>query len=216
MERAWSANGPSGRWEARVEAGGPNGYRVRKSIYRHTKAEATAKLRQTTLRLERGHSVTDERMTVETFLTTWLSDVVQPAKRHSTWQGYSVNVNRHLLPLVGRRTLAKLSPADVQAVINAKRREGLSPRTVQYIHATLRAAIGMALRWGMVDLHRWPSRRASWGQTHHVRSQLGDRLQQRRVWLAVVSKRPDSPARFVALRRRSGASFVVGVSQRDV
>ena len=142
---------PDGRWEARVDAGGPNGYRVRKSIYGRTKAELTAKLRQTTLSLERGHSVTDERMTVETFLTTWLSDVVQPAKRHSTWQGYSVNVNRHLLPLIGRRTLAKLSPADVQAVINAKRREGLSPRTVQYIHATLRAALGVALRWGMVD-----------------------------------------------------------------
>jgi integrase len=51
---------------------------------------------------------------------------------------------------VGHRPLAKVSAADVQAVLNAKRSEGLAPRTVQYIHATMRAALGVAYRWGLV------------------------------------------------------------------
>jgi len=38
----------------------------------------------------------------------------------------------------------------VQALINTKRNEGLAPRTVQYVHATLRAALGVALRWGVI------------------------------------------------------------------
>jgi len=61
------------------------------------------------------------------------------------------NVRKHITPFIGHRTLAKLSPVDVQALINAKRTEGLAPRTVQYIHATLRAALGTALRWGLVQ-----------------------------------------------------------------
>ncbi|MDQ6784092.1 MAG: site-specific integrase, partial [Actinomycetota bacterium] len=54
-------------------------------------------------------------------------------------------------PLVGHRPLAKLSPADAQAVVNAKLAEGLAPRTVQYIHATLRASLAVACRWGLVS-----------------------------------------------------------------
>jgi integrase len=45
----------------------------------------------------------------------------------------------------------KLTPADVQAVLNIKQAEGLAPRTVQYIHATLRASLGVAMRWGLVE-----------------------------------------------------------------
>ena len=59
-------------------------------------------------------------------------------------------MRRHIVPVIGKRTLAKLSPADIQALVNIKREEGLAPRTVQYIHATIRAALGVATRWGLV------------------------------------------------------------------
>ncbi len=55
---------------------------------------------------------------------------------------YEVNVRRHNVPVIGNRTLAKLSPADVQGLINIKRGEGPAPSTVPYVHATLRAAPG--------------------------------------------------------------------------
>jgi len=64
---------------------------------------------------------------------------------------YEVNVRRHIVPVIGNRTLAKLSPADVQGLINIKRGEGPAPSTVPYVHATLRAALGVALRWGLVS-----------------------------------------------------------------
>lgn len=61
-----------------------------------------------------------------------------------------MNVRRHIKPVLGHVRLAKLSPAQVQALINAKLDEGLSPRTVQYVRATLRAALSTAVRWGPV------------------------------------------------------------------
>ena len=35
-------------------------------------------------------------------------------------------------------------------MLNAKRSEGLAPRTIQYIHTTMRAALGVAYRLGLV------------------------------------------------------------------
>jgi integrase len=46
--------------------------------------------------------------------------------------------------------LAKLTPQDVQKLINRKLAAGLSPRRVQYIHAVLRIALGEAERFGSV------------------------------------------------------------------
>ena len=50
-------------------------------------------------------------------------------------------MRRHIVPIIGKRTLAKLSPADIQALVNIKREEGLAPRTVQYIQATDRVPL---------------------------------------------------------------------------
>lgn len=142
---------PDGRWEARIDLNGPAGRRLRRSVYGRTKAEVAGKLRDLKHTIDKGMPVTDGRVTVEQFLDTWLAQVVKPGRRHATWQGYEVNVRKHLVPLIGRRPLVKLTPADVQTLLNLKREEGLSSRTVQYIHATLRAALGVALRWGMVE-----------------------------------------------------------------
>ena len=49
-----------------------------------------------------------------------------------------------------RAVTGALTPLDVQAWLNAKLEEGLAPRTVQYIHATLRDALNAAVRWGVV------------------------------------------------------------------
>ncbi len=55
------------------------------------------------------------------------------------------------LPTLGRVRLAKLTPHHVHSLIVDKTREGrLAPRTIQYMHSVLRAALNQALRWRMV------------------------------------------------------------------
>ena len=56
----------------------------------------------------------------------------------------------HLGPGLGHYQLGKLEPQAVQAFLNAKLAAGLSPRTVQFIRAILRRALGQALKWGLV------------------------------------------------------------------
>ncbi|MFI5041720.1 MAG: tyrosine recombinase XerC [Acidimicrobiales bacterium] len=140
-----------GRWEARLDGGWTAAGRRRQSFYGTTRAEAVGKLRRAQEAAAKGMPIIDERTRLATFLDAWLAAVVKPNRTHATWQGYETNVRKHITPFIGHRTLAKLSPADVQALINAKRAEGLAPRTVQYVHATLRAALGTALRWGLVQ-----------------------------------------------------------------
>ena len=53
-------------------------------------------------------------------------------------------------PAIGRTKLAKLSPQDLQRLLNRMLENGLSPRTVQYTHAVLRRALGQATKWGVV------------------------------------------------------------------
>lgn len=107
--------------------------RQRKYVYGRTRAEVAEKLQALKGSLGEGLPVMDERVTVAKFLQIWLDEVVKPSRGYATWQGYEVNVLRHIVPVIGKRTLAKLSPADIQALVNIKREEGLAPRTVQYV-----------------------------------------------------------------------------------
>ncbi len=91
-----------------------------------------------------------ERQTVAEFLQRWLADSVKPTVRPLTYERYDQLVRLHISPAPGRITLAKLGPQDLQAMLNAKLEGGLSPRTVQYLRATLRRALGRALKWDMV------------------------------------------------------------------
>lgn len=54
----------------------------------------------------------------------------------------------YIEPEIGRTPLTRLSPQQVQGLLNRLLREGrLSPTTVRYVHAVLRAALNQAVRW---------------------------------------------------------------------
>ncbi len=72
--------------------------------------------------------------------------------RHSTYDSYRRNVNRHVLPKLGRIRLQKLRPADLtrfytSLLTDGKRDgDGLSPKSVLNIHQMLRKALEDAVR----------------------------------------------------------------------
>jgi integrase len=92
-----------------------------------------------------------EDMTLGAFLEAWLTDVVRLSVRPRTYASYRYVVGLHLTPALGDITLAALSPADVQAFLNAKAASGLSPRTVAYLRGVLRGALGHAERMDLVS-----------------------------------------------------------------
>lgn len=135
-----------GRWEAKISL--PNG--LRRSFCAKTRQEVVKKLHQAQRTIAEGLPLANERQTLKEYMGPWLQESVKPSVRPYTYQSYETIVRLHILPEIGRITLARLTAQDVQGLLNRKHKSGLSPRTVQYIHAVLRRALGQAERWGLV------------------------------------------------------------------
>lgn len=138
-----------GRWVGMLSVT-TGGRRRRRAVYGETKREAQTKLKTAQRAVDDGLTVTNERTTVATFLARWLRESVTPTVRPRTVDSYAQLVRLHLAPEIGQIRLSRLTPADVQALMNRKLAAGLSPRTVQYLHAILRRSLRQALRWGFV------------------------------------------------------------------
>lgn len=140
-----------GRWEGKVSLGyRPDGTRIRKSVYGKTKTDVRTEMNRLIREHAAGMNVDVRKQTVGQFLDTWLQDVAKGSVRPRTYNSYAQLVRDHLKPSIGRHPLTKLTPQHVQAMMNDKLASGLSPRTVQYMRAVLRRALGQALKWGLV------------------------------------------------------------------
>src|ERR1700680_2781774 len=124
--------------------------RRRKYVYGSSRNEVRQKLTVLVHSKDAGLFVDSGGMRVAQYLDRWLNDVVKPSVRPWTFAGYEVNVRLHINPVVGRIPLEGLSPLHVQTLINQKLRDGLSPKSVQYVHQTLRTALKQATRWGLI------------------------------------------------------------------
>jgi len=137
----------NGTWAAAMSL--PDGRR--KFYYGNTRDEVRRKLAAAVHAQDTG-AFTDARgVTVGGFLDQWLADVVKPSVRQWTYMGYEVHVRLHIKPALGRVTLDRLTPMQVQALLNAKLKEGLSAKSVRGVRATLRTALNQAVRWGMIS-----------------------------------------------------------------
>ncbi len=90
---------------------------------------------------QQGLPIMVERQTVGEFLSKWLEDLARPSVRPSTYSSYAQLVRLYIGPALGHIQLGKLSPQDIQHLLNKLLKSGLSPRTVQYCHAILRVAL---------------------------------------------------------------------------
>jgi integrase len=138
---------PDGRYEARIYL--PDG--KRKSIFGKTKREVSDKLKATRRDIDAGLDVTIDTLTVAAFLDQWREDVVKRTTAAKTQHSYAGLVRLLIMPAVGHYKLKDLRQPHVDAMLRAMTDKGLSPRTVQYARAVLRAALTYAQRAGMID-----------------------------------------------------------------
>lgn len=120
-------------------------------MYGKTRAEVKVKLAALQAELNRGRLPAGRTPTVAEFLRSWLETSVRPRLRPLTYAGYRVNVEKHILPTLGRLRLDQLTPLHVQEMMNERLAAGLSTKSVAYIHQVLRTALGLAVRWDMVS-----------------------------------------------------------------
>ena len=139
-----------GRWVAAAYVPSLDGQAHRVSSYAKTRADANKKLRELVQRAERNAPIAPAGMTVSGYLDEWLVHVKQHV-RPSTWTAYEGNTRLHIVPRIGRKKLTRLGVRDVRLMVDGMRADGVGQRTIQYVHATLRAALEHAFREELVS-----------------------------------------------------------------
>lgn len=134
-----------GRWSGSLSVGRGK----RKHFLGTSRASVSRKLTVALKARDDGLPVIDERQTVSKFLNSWLLSKVK-STRPGTVRGYESKIRVHVIPALGAVTLVKVTPQRLQSFFNEKLARGLSPQTVHHIRAILRAALGDALKWGLV------------------------------------------------------------------
>lgn len=140
-----------GRWVGVLDLGYIDGRRSRRTFTATTQAEARQKLKAAQKAAEAGLIATTP-MSLRTFLGRWLEEIVDSGTLATkTRVFYRGTCARHIVPALGDVRLDRLSVRDVERFLAAKRESGLGTRSVQAMHATLRRALGVAVRWGLLS-----------------------------------------------------------------
>jgi integrase len=122
----------------------------RRTIYGKTERDVKRKLVGALRDQQLGLLPTGRAQTVEQALMAWLDQAAKPRIRPRTYIRYKQLLQHHVIPAIGNVAVERLRPEQVQALLNRKSAEGLSPRSVSHIRAVLRTGINNAVRWGSV------------------------------------------------------------------
>ena len=157
----------SRRWKGAVTWTEPDGTRRRRVVSGHTQAEARAAVDALRRELHLGTPQPKGRApTVGEYLGEWI-ERNRARVRPSTWAVREQHVRLWLIPALGKITLSRLSPADVERALagflkdgrphpeagreGRGRRRSVSPLTVRHVRATLRMALSDAERDRLVN-----------------------------------------------------------------
>ena len=137
-----------GRWVGQYDLCTDLGKKT-KYIYGKTCKEVATKLTKAMADRDASMVFDAGSLKVGDYLDEWL-DSIRDTLRRRTWIRHEEVVRLHLKPSLGNTKLDRLSAPQVKSLYRSKLDRGLSPRTVQIIHATLHKALKQAVRWSLV------------------------------------------------------------------
>ena len=153
-----------GRWEGSIVVGHKeNGVSIFRYIYADTQKELTAKLHQN-IDAYQGIDLTEQnRMTLSEWLDIWLEQMAVTL-RTSTLNHYRRDMELHVKPRLGAKSLTQLTAYDLRKLYDALKQSGrvkprsgqdrgLSSTTVHSIHTTLHHALKTARDQGLIPVN---------------------------------------------------------------
>ncbi len=84
--------------------------------------------------------------TVAGFLNYWLDTYCKQHLAQNTQRGYRTNVEKHIIPYIGKTPLIKVQPKEIQDLYTKLLLSGLSGTSVRYVHNNLHKAFGYAVK----------------------------------------------------------------------
>ena len=122
----------------------------RKVIYGNTREAVADELLKILGARKGGLPVPGVRLTTARYLDGWLEDTVKLSRKPLTYEKYRGNIQKHILPVIGKVPLSRLGPQHVQKVQARMLARGLSPATIHAIRTVLSAALSQAERWELI------------------------------------------------------------------
>lgn len=149
MRGVIEARGP-GCWRVRVFTGRENG-RVRwvSRTVRGGKRAAQDALAKLTVEVQDGQVVAGHAGSLGDLLDRWLDDI-SPHRSGYTMKEYRRLVERHIKPALGAQRLDRVSGQQLDRFYRALSERGLSDASVSRHHFLLHAALGRAVKWGLL------------------------------------------------------------------
>jgi integrase len=94
--------------------------------------------------INRGKFVEPSSLTVAEYFRLWLKNTAALRVQGRTLQGYTTNVERHIIPALGAVKLTDLRPSHLRELYTNMVATGLKPPTVNRVHVVLHSALGQA------------------------------------------------------------------------
>ena len=135
-----------GLWEARQAVPG----RCPKSFYGKTQAEALRKREEAKSNLGSGLHFDVYRLTLGAYMERWLEGPLKRSVATSTYEDYVYRARKYIIPAIGDIKLKDLTAEHLDSLYEQKSTSGLSPRSVNFIHSTVRVALQRAVKKGLI------------------------------------------------------------------
>lgn len=136
-----------GLWVSRITL--PDGNRRTKT----NKKQQIVKdwLLETRNQLSQGILPANDTVTLGQFMNNYMETVGKQILRPTTQIMYNSYIRVHIVPAIGRIKLKDLRPDHLQTFYKQKLDQGLSKRSVQIIHGTIRRILNQAVTWQLIQ-----------------------------------------------------------------
>ena len=132
------------KWRAAVLV---DGKRITRNF--DTKTECSAWIKEMQAQVERGMTYRKSSITLGTFVQQWL-DIHKTTLAPKTAIQYEQLVQDYILPQIGKIKLRELRLDRIEAHYTTLQEDGLSPRSVRFVHSILHKCLNDAIRRGYV------------------------------------------------------------------
>ncbi len=112
-----------------------------------TKRAAKKYLNERLEEIKQGVNIMGADVLMKYYLPEWLDSYSKSANlAKNTYNGYKVNIEKHILPVIGDIRLIDLQPFDIDRVVANMIEKKLSVTSQRYVVATLRRSINTAIK----------------------------------------------------------------------
>ncbi len=146
-----------GRWRGLVSMPSVDGKYKRKYVYGKTRKEVSEKVNELLRQLQTNTYVEPCKITLYSWLCTWLETYCKNEVRMTTYVNYETYVHKHIKDSIGGYELCKLNTLIIQQFYNEKSKKGridgkggLSPKTIKNMHDMLHKALAQAVSLDML------------------------------------------------------------------